>query len=88
MTPRAPARTCVGCREEAAKDSLLRLVRAADGTVQRDPAGRAPGRGAYLHLSEACVERARRRKALERALKGRAPDSLWVELIAPPIGGG
>jgi predicted RNA-binding protein YlxR (DUF448 family) len=88
MTPRAPVRTCVGCREEGTKDALLRLVRAADGTVQRDASGRAPGRGAYLHLSEACIEQARRRKALERALKGRVPDSVWVELVPRPTGGG
>jgi uncharacterized protein len=93
MTPRAPVRTCVGCREEGTKSSLVRLVRSADGDVQPDPAGRAPGRGAYLHPNEGCIERARRRKALERALKGRVPDRLWTDIraehsVPPPTGGG
>src|SRR5205823_5600308 len=88
MTPRAPVRTCVGCREEGTKSSLVRLVRAPDGTVQLDPSGRAPGRGSYLHPSERCIEQARRRKALERALRARVPDRLWVEVVPPPTGGG
>ena len=33
-----------------------------------DPTGRAPGRGAYLHPSEGCIELAKKRKALDRAL--------------------
>jgi predicted RNA-binding protein YlxR (DUF448 family) len=69
-------RTCVGCREEGTKTSLVRLVRGADGTVHLDPPGRAPGRGAYLHLTERCIDQARRRKALERALKAKVPDTL------------
>ncbi len=93
MTPRAPIRTCVGCRQEGAKDSLARLVRGPDGTIHLDPAGRAPGRGAYLHLNEACFAQARRRKTLERALKGHVPDTLWnaipvAEPLHPPAGGG
>lgn len=82
MTPRAPIRTCVGCRREGAKTSLVRLIRAADGTVRLDPAGQAPGRGAYLHPNEPCIEQARRRKALERALKGKIPDKLWTDIQA------
>jgi predicted RNA-binding protein YlxR (DUF448 family) len=77
-------RTCVGCREEGTKSSLVRLVRGADGTVHLDPPGRAPGRGAYLHLTERCIDQARRRKALERALKARVPDTLWKDLVPPP----
>jgi predicted RNA-binding protein YlxR (DUF448 family) len=87
MTARAPVRTCVGCREEGTKSSLVRLVRAADGTVHLDPPGLASGRGAYLHLNERCIEQARRRKALERALKARVPESLWAELVPSPAGG-
>jgi predicted RNA-binding protein YlxR (DUF448 family) len=88
MTPRAPVRTCVGCREEGAKSTLVRLVRATDGTVQPDPAGRASGRGAYLHSTQGCIEQARRRRALERALKARVPDTLWAHLVPPPSGEG
>jgi predicted RNA-binding protein YlxR (DUF448 family) len=77
---REPVRTCVGCREEAGRRGLIRLVRGPDGVVRADRTGRAPGRGAYLHPDRACLERARRRHGLERALKGRVPDDLWAEL--------
>jgi predicted RNA-binding protein YlxR (DUF448 family) len=80
MTGRVPVRTCVGCRQEGSKSSLRRLVRSPEGTVEVDAAGRAPGRGAYLHLTAACLEQARRRRALERALNARVPESVWIEL--------
>jgi predicted RNA-binding protein YlxR (DUF448 family) len=80
MTSRTPVRTCLGCRQEGDKSSLRRLVRGPDGTAQPDPAGRAPGRGAYVHLNAACLEQARRRRALERALNAKVPDSVWAEL--------
>ena len=65
-------RTCVGCRQRAAKSELLRVVagdRGAGLEVVPDPAGRAPGRGAHLHPTSACLELALRRRAFPRALK-------------------
>jgi len=61
-------RTCVGCRIRAAKSDLLRVV-AVGGEVVADPAARRPGRGAYLHPSQDCLEQARRRRAFPRALR-------------------
>jgi predicted RNA-binding protein YlxR (DUF448 family) len=85
---REPVRTCVGCREEAGKRALIRLVRGPDGAVRADATGRAPGRGAYLHADAACLEAARRRRALERALKAEVPDTLWTDLPLPLAGEG
>jgi uncharacterized protein len=48
-------------------------VRGQDGLVSRDPTGRAPGRGAYLHATAECFELARKRKALDRALAAAVP---------------
>ncbi|HXF57889.1 MAG TPA: YlxR family protein [Actinomycetota bacterium] len=83
---RPPERTCVGCRGRAAKAELLRVVRTPDGRVAVDPSGRLPGRGAYVHRREACVERAGRRGALARALRTSLPPeqagSLMEELRA------
>jgi len=64
----APVRSCMGCGERAAKSDLLRVV-AAGGEVVPDVTYRLPGRGAYLHPSLACLERAERRKAISRALR-------------------
>lgn len=75
-----PQRTCVGCRQEAGKRALIRVVRGPDGVARPDPTGRAQGRGAYLHADPACFDLARRRRALQRALKADVPDPLWEEL--------
>ena len=67
MAPdRVPSRCCVACRAQAPKDSLLRIVRDAEGAAAFDPTGRAAGRGAYV-CSAACFERARERRLLERS---------------------
>ena len=72
-----PIRTCVGCRERAAKQDLLRVVAQGEGLVP-DPDGRAPGRGAYLHRSTACLDSALRRRAFPRALRVPGPLELAV----------
>jgi predicted RNA-binding protein YlxR (DUF448 family) len=79
-TRHEPVRTCVGCREEAGKRGLIRLVRGPDGTIRADPTGRAQGRGAYLHADPGCLALARSRRALERSLKADVPPAIWEEL--------
>ncbi|MEO8745629.1 MAG: YlxR family protein [Candidatus Dormiibacterota bacterium] len=78
---REPARTCVGCRGEAGKGTLIRLVRRPDGGAAVDSSGRAAGRGAYLHTDPACAESARKRRSLDRALRTTIQPELWFELI-------
>ncbi len=75
-----PVRTCVACREEAGKGELIRLVRRPDGEIEVDMTGRMPGRGAYLHAAAECVEAARKRRALERALGAPVPPQVWAEV--------
>ena len=77
---REPVRTCVGCRGEAGKHGLIRIVRRAGGGAAIDTTGRAAGRGAYLHVDPACVEMARKRRALDRALRTAIQPELWSEL--------
>ena len=83
---RDPTRTCVGCRQAGGRRSLLRVTRTPEGAVVFDAGGRVAGRGAYLHADVECLELARRRRALERALKAQVPDHLWASLseaVAP-----
>lgn len=77
---RVGTRTCVACRQEAGKGSLVRLVRTADGSAAVDLTGRAQGRGAYLHRDPSCVEIARKKKALDRALKATVSAEVWAQL--------
>jgi uncharacterized protein len=64
-----PRRTCVVCRSTTAKRTLHRIVRSPAGTVAYDPTGKAAGRGAYLCGQPACLDRAVRRRSIQRALK-------------------
>ena len=65
---REPIRTCVGCRIPDVRSALLRVV-ARDGALAVDRAGRLGGRGAYLHVSDACVAAFARRGGFVRSLR-------------------
>jgi uncharacterized protein len=75
-----PVRTCVGCRGEAGKAGLIRVVRRAEGGAAIDATGSAAGRGAYVHPDPTCVVLARKRKSLDRALRTTIQPELWSEL--------
>lgn len=77
-----PERTCVGCRERAAKDELLRIV-AIEGECVPDHRGTLPGRGAYVHPALVCLDLAVRRRAFPRAL--RAQGSLDTEALRQAV---
>ena len=66
---KVPMRMCVGCREMKEKKDLVRVVRSAEGVISLDIRGKAPGRGAYVCRSEACLTKAVRQRQLERALE-------------------
>ena len=70
----------MGCRQAAGKQALIRIVRRAEGGAAVDVTGRAAGRGAYLHQVPACVESARKKRSLDRALRTTIQPELWSEL--------
>jgi predicted RNA-binding protein YlxR (DUF448 family) len=67
-----PVRTCVGCRARAPRSALLRVV-ARDGVLVADERAVLPGRGAWVHDTDACVDTALRRRAFGRALRTTGP---------------
>ncbi len=79
-TRKIPMRMCVGCREMKEKRSLLRIVKSAAGEVSFDPAGKAPGRGAYICRSQQCLEKAVRQRQLERALETKIDEAVYARL--------
>lgn len=83
---RAPQRTCVGCRQVRAKRELVRLVLPAEGPVQVDTTGKRNGRGAYIcrETGRTCLDQARKRKALTRALRTTA-DHIDYESLAADL---
>ncbi|MBR1599595.1 MAG: YlxR family protein [Lachnospiraceae bacterium] len=69
MAKKTPLRKCIGCGEMIPKKQLLRIVKNKDGEIKIDMTGKENGRGAYLHLSEECFEKAVKSKGLERSFK-------------------
>ena len=78
---------CVGCRKRELAVELLRVVAASTGNgncaVIVDMAGSLPGRGAWLHPVEQCVQQAIRRRAFTRALRitGTPDTSVVIEHV-------
>ncbi|MCB9139826.1 MAG: YlxR family protein [Caldilineaceae bacterium] len=77
-----PQRTCIACRQSGGKRGLTRLVRTADGSVEVDPTGKQPGRGAYLHPTQACWKRALDGRMIGRALRTQVSKENQAALIA------
>jgi len=72
-----PERRCSGCGESFPKPTLLRVVRAPDGTVSLDFTGKKSGRGAYVCRNIQCFKKARKAKRFERSLECEIPEELY-----------
>ena len=64
-----PQRTCIACRAEQGKRTLIRIVRTPDGRIAVDASGKAEGRGAYLHPLRRCWVKALKGATIKNALK-------------------
>ena len=69
------------------KRELIRVVRSPQGEISLDFHGKKPGRGAYLCPDPACLKRARKSKALERAFSLPIPDPVYDQLTEQMEGG-
>ncbi|WP_080754863.1 YlxR family protein [Clavibacter michiganensis] len=68
-----PVRTCVGCRRRAPRSALQRIV--ADPPTRSlviDERAVMAGRGAWIHPTIECIDRAIARRAFGRALRSEA----------------
>lgn len=77
---KVPMRTCVVTKEQALKKDLIRVVRTPEGNIILDVTGKANGKGAYLKRDLEVVEKAKKSKALDRALAVSVPDDIYEEL--------
>ena len=80
MAGRVPERQCAGCNLRRPKKELLRVVRTPDGEILLDSTGKKNGRGAYLCPDVACLQKARKKKALPRMLDTEIPESVYEAL--------
>ena len=82
MQKKIPVRQCLGCRENKPKKELIRVVRSPEGEISLDFRGKANGRGAYVCPNPACLKKAIKAKALERALETQIPEEIYEQLTA------
>ena len=80
MPKKIPMRQCLGCREHKPKKELIRVVRSPEGEVSLDFKGKLPGRGAYVCPQAACLAKARKSRALERAFETALPPEVYEVL--------
>jgi len=77
---KVPIRMCVGCRQNLPKKQLVRIVKNKDGDVSLDLSGKMAGRGAYVCRNEACLLKAQKSKALQRALECNIDEAIFIRL--------
>ena len=77
-----PLRMCVACREMKPKEELMRAVCTKEGSLFLDNGNKIGGRGAYICKNAACVEKARKSAALERAFGVKVGDDFYALLSA------
>ena len=61
-------RRCVGCMTSRPKNELIRIA-FYEGRLAFDPTGKAKGRGVYLCPDRECMEKARKRRSLQRSFE-------------------
>jgi len=77
VTARPVLRRCVSCRQLVDRTGLWRVIRLAGGGIALD---RGMGRSAYLCPSHVCLDEARRRRKLQRALRCPVADAVLEAL--------
>ena len=70
---KVPMRQCM-------KKDLIRIIRTPDEEIVLDVTGKKNGRGAYLCDSISCLSKARKKKAIDRALNMTIPEDVYQQL--------
>lgn len=77
MKPKkVPIRMCIACRQGRPKKELVRIIAAQDNLTP-DETGKAHGRGAYICPDIACLDKAKKIKAFDRALSASLDDNAY-----------
>jgi hypothetical protein len=75
-----PMRKCVACQQNKEKKELIRIVRSPEGEVSVDLTGRKNGRGAYLCLDLACINKAESKNILGKQLESKVEAHVFEDL--------
>jgi len=77
VSSRPVLRRCVSCRQLLDRQQLWRVIRLAEGGMALDA---GMGRSAYVCPTHACLEEAKRRRKLQKALRCQIADSIVAAL--------
>lgn len=77
---KVPQRKCIVCGVRDEKKALIRIVKNKEGDIFVDPTWKANGRGAYICNDIACLEKAVKTSALDRAFKMKVPESAYEDI--------
>lgn len=75
-----PMRSCVVTNERLPKKELLRIVKTPEGEIKPDITGKLNGKGAYIKMDVAVLEKAIKTKALERHLEVQIDNEVYDEI--------
>ena len=75
-----PMRMCSVTRERFPKNELLRVVKTPEDTIEVDLTGKLNGHGAYIKKDLEVLDKAKKTKALNRALEIEIPDTVYTEI--------
>ena len=75
-----PMRMCSVTRERFPKNELLRIVKTPEGTIEVDLTGKVNGHGAYIKKDLEVLDKAKKSKALNRALECEIPSEVYDKI--------
>lgn len=73
-------RTCMGCNEKKDKKDLIRIVVNKENEINVDITGKLAGRGAYICMSQNCLDKVIKTRRLERALRITLNEDIYNKL--------
>ena len=77
---KTPMRKCVGCMQSRPQKSMIRIA-CYEGELTVDPAGKAKGRGIYICPDAECMEKARKKNAIQRSFGTDIPQERVDEIF-------
>ena len=78
-------RTCIACKQSKPKKELMRVVKFGD-EIKLDLTGKQNGRGAYVCMDKACVEKLKKQKMLNRAFACEVSAEVYDKIMEEFLG--
>lgn len=75
-----PMRRCIVSNEMKPKKEMLRIVKTPEGELAIDPSGKKNGRGAYVSIEPALVEKAKKNHLFDKQFDMVVDDEFYQEL--------